>query len=164
MVVASVLEASGVRYFVAASDAYRAPFLLENRLHETSPFLWEGPDGARVWTWYSRHYHQGASLLGAPPRLESAEESLPRFLQAYSHPRYLPDAVILYGTQVENVAVDPEQAYFAERWNRRYAFPRLEYSTFASAMNRVTAKAATSERVIRGDGGPYWEDGLAAPG
>ncbi|MBL9127995.1 MAG: hypothetical protein JNL97_10130, partial [Verrucomicrobiales bacterium] len=31
---ASVLAASGVKYFVGASDAYRGPFLLRNRLHE----------------------------------------------------------------------------------------------------------------------------------
>jgi len=157
----SVLAAAGVDHFVAASDAYRAPFLLENGLHRHSPFLWEGPDGGRVWTWYSRHYHQGASLFGSPPRIESAEESLPRFLQAYDHPEHPGSTVILYGTQVENVALDPGQASFAERWNQRFAFPRLEYSTFARAMTRVTRETPTP-RVVRGDGGPYWEDGLAA--
>jgi hypothetical protein len=34
---ASVIAASGLRYFVAASDSYRAPFLLYNRFNETSP-------------------------------------------------------------------------------------------------------------------------------
>ncbi|MFM7101847.1 MAG: hypothetical protein ACKO3N_11830, partial [Verrucomicrobiota bacterium] len=158
---ASVLSAAGVKSFVAASDAYRAPFLLENRLHQTSPFLWEGPDGGRVLTWYSRHYHQGASLFGTPPRVESAAESLPRFLQAYDHPEHPGSTVLLYGTQVENVALDPGQAAFAARWNARFAFPRLEYATFASAMARV-ARETPAPRVVRGDGGPYWEDGLAA--
>ncbi|MFM8359419.1 MAG: hypothetical protein ACKOET_12795, partial [Verrucomicrobiota bacterium] len=158
---ASVLAAAGVKSFVAASDAYRAPFLLENRLHQTSPFLWEGPDGGRVLTWYSRHYHQGASLFGTPPRVESAAESLPRFLQAYDHPEHPGSTVLLYGTQVENVALDPGQAAFAARWNARFAFPRLEYATFASAMARV-ARETPAPRVVRGDGGPYWEDGLAA--
>jgi len=157
----SVLAASGVDHFVAASDAYRAPFLLENRLHERSPFLWEGPDGGRVVTWYSRHYHQGASLFGTPPRVESAIVSLPRFLQAYDRQDHSGSTVILYGTQVENVALDPGQASFASRWNERFAFPRLEYATFAEAMARVSREAANPE-VLRGDGGPYWEDGLAA--
>ena len=159
---ASVLNAANVRFFVAASDAYRAPFLLENRLDEASPFVWQGPDGQGVWTWYSRHYHQGSSLLGSPPRVESGEESLPRFLQAYSQPGYPSDAVLLYGTQVENVALDPGHASFAERWNRRHAFPRFEYSTFATAMERITRDAARAPRLVQGDGGPYWEDGLAA--
>ncbi len=157
----SVLAASGVDYFVAASDAYRAPFLLENRLHQRSPFRWEGPDGGRVTTWYSRHYHQGASLFGTPPHVESAVESLPRFLQAYDRPDHPGSTVILYGTQVENVALDPGQASFAARWNEKFAFPRLEYATFAEAMSRVT-RQTVEPAVVRGDGGPYWEDGLAA--
>lgn len=159
---ASVLKAANVRFFVAASDAYRAPFLLENRLHEASPFLWQGPDGEGVWTWYARHYHQGSSLLGTPPTVESGEESLPRFLQAYDHAGYPSDAVLLYGTQVENVALDPGHATFAGKWNARHAFPKVEVSTFAGAMRRVTRDAAKAPRVVRGDGGPYWEDGLAA--
>ena len=159
---ASVLAASGVRHFVAASDSYRAPFLLRNGLHQRSPFAWEGPDGGRVWTWYSRHYHQGASLLGAPPSIESAMESLPRFLQAYDQPGRAGSTVILYGTQVENVAVEPGHASFARRWNDRFAFPRIEYSTFAEAMDRVTREAGPKAGSVRGDGGPYWEDGLAA--
>lgn len=159
---ASVLASAGLKYFVAASDAYRGPFLLYNRLHERSPLWWEGPDGGRVLTWYSRHYHQAASLFGMPPRVESARESLPRFLQPYSHEGYRSDKVILYGTQVENIALFPEQADFAERWNATQAFPRLEYSGFAEAMRRIEADQGDGHASHRGDGGPYWEDGLGA--
>lgn len=159
---ASVLASAGLKYFVAASDAYRGPFLLYDRLHERSPLWWEGPDGGRVLTWYSRHYHQAASLFGMPPRAESARESLPRFLQPYDRPEYRSDKVILYGTQVENVALYPEQASFAASWNGAHAYPRLEYSGFAEAMRRIEADEGEIERTHRGDGGPYWEDGLGA--
>lgn len=158
---ASVLAAAGVRYFVGASDAYRGPFLLRNALHRRSPHSWEGPDGGRVTTWYSRHYHQFSSLFGLPPSPQLARESLPRFLQAYDHPGYRAADVLLYGTQVENVALQPEQAAFAATWNANYAYPRLRYGTFAEALDVITRQQGDLE-VIRGDGGPYWEDGLAA--
>lgn len=158
---ASVLAASGVRYFVGASDAYRGPFLLFNRLDERSPHAWEGPDGGRVTTWYSRHYHQVSSLFGLPPRLSLGRESLPRFLQAYDTPQYRADEVLLYGTQVENVALQPAQAGLVEEWNRVYAFPRMRFGGFAAALASIERKQGTLE-VVRGDGGPYWEDGLAA--
>jgi len=97
-----------------------------------------------------------------PPRAESARESLPRFLQPYDRPEYRSDKVILYGTQVENVALYPEQASFANSWNKAHAYPRIEYSGFAEAMRRIESDEGEIERTHRGDGGPYWEDGLGA--
>ena len=60
---ASVLAAAGLKYFAAGSDNYRAPVLLLGRLHEKSPFWWEGPDGGRILMWYSRHYHQVTDIV-----------------------------------------------------------------------------------------------------
>lgn len=159
---ASVLAAAEIPYLVAASDAYRGPFLLHNRFNETSPHRWEGPDGGRVITWYSRHYHQVASLFGMPPVLAQGRESLPRFLQAYEHPGYPADTVLLYGTQVENTDLDPAQATFVKEWNSRFAHPRLRHATFGEAMKLISDKSKSALPVHRGDGGPYWEDGLGA--
>lgn len=159
---ASVLAAAGISNFVAASDAYRAPFLLYNRLNEQSPHLWEGPDGGQVFTWWSRHYHQVGSLFAMPPQLASGRDSLPRFLQAYEGPDYPSDVVLVYGTQVENVDLHPTQADLVAEWNARYAFPRLEFAGFGEAMARLHASLRRAPRVVRGDAGPYWEDGLGA--
>lgn len=159
---ASVLAASGVRGFVLASDAYRAPFLLRNRFHEHSPHWWEGPDGRRVLTWHSRHYHQLASLFGLPAGMANGRDSIPRFLEIYDRPGYRSDSVLVYGSQVENSDLHPAQADLAGRWNREFAFPRIEYSTFAEALDRITRDSGPDLPVFRGDGGPYWEDGLGA--
>lgn len=158
---ASVLAASGVKYFVGASDAYRGPFLLHNRLNEHSPHRWQGPDGGEVTTWYARHYHQFSSLFGLPPRMTLGRDSLPRFLQAYTRPTYRSDEVILYGTQVENVVLEPAQATFVAEWNREYAYPRLQFGGFATALDSIVRQQGELP-MVRGDGGPYWEDGLAA--
>jgi alpha-mannosidase len=159
---ASVMAAAGLRNFVAASDAYRAPFLLYNRFHQASPQWWEGPDGGRVLTWYSRHYHQMGSMFSLPPKVTTGRDSLPRFLQAYDRPDYKPDTVLMFGTQVENTDLFLEQSKLAGEWNQVYEYPRIEYSGFAEALTRIASQMGDSIPVIRGDGGPFWEDGMVA--
>jgi hypothetical protein len=157
---ASVLAAAGLKYLAAGSDNYRAPVLLLGRLHEKSPFWWEGPDGGRILMWYSRHYHQVMTLFGMPPQIAGGRDALPRFLQIYSRPEYKSDAAVIYGTQVENTDLFPQQASMAEEWNRIYAYPRLRYSGFAEAMGYIARQFGDAIPVVRGDGGPYWEDGI----
>lgn len=159
---ASVLAAAGLKYFVAASDNYRAPILLLGRLDEKSPFWWEGPDGSKILMWYSRHYHQVLTLFGMPPQVAAGHDALPIFLQMYEHPNYKSDAVLLYGTQPENQDLYPQQATLVKSWNAIYTYPKLEYSGFAKAMTYITKQFGDSIPTISGDGGPYWEDGIAS--
>jgi len=159
---ASILAGAGLKYFIAASDNDNGPILLYSRLNEKSPFWWEGPDGARILMWYSRTYLQVTYLFGMPPFLEAGRDSLPIFLQAYSHPEYKSDAVIIYGTQVENTDLFPQQAEMAAEWNKRYAYPKMQFSGFAEPINRIAQQFGDSIPVVRGDGGPYWEFGNAS--
>ena len=159
---ASVLHNAGVKYFAAASNSWRAPVLLQGRWNEKSPFYWEGPDGGRVLMWYSRAYLQLSSMFGTPQRLEAVKDALPVFLQAYSRPEYATDATILFGSQLENTALNVEQAELAHNWAGLYAYPRLEYSSFADAMSKIESKFYGNIPVFRGDFGPYWEDGFAS--
>jgi hypothetical protein len=157
---ASVMAAAGLKYFVDASDNWRAPIILFGRVNEHSPFWWEGPDGGRILTWVSRHYIQVAALFGLPPQISAGRDSLPIFLQAYDRPDYKSDGVLVYGTQVENTDLFPQQAALASQWNKVYAFPQLRFSGFSEAMGYIGGQFGDSIPVIRADGGPYWEDGL----
>ncbi|MDR3723065.1 MAG: polysaccharide lyase family protein [Terracidiphilus sp.] len=158
---ASILAAAGVDHLAGGTNNYRAPVLLKGKLHEQSPFWWEGPDGARILLWYSRLYQQVEFLFGRPPVLEAGVETLPLFLENYSGKSYRAKSAILYGTQVENTDLAPAQAELAGDWNRRYAFPQLKYAGFREAMDAVRAEAGELP-VVRGDGGPYWEDGAGS--
>jgi alpha-mannosidase len=159
---ASVLADSGVKYFAAAANTWRAPILLHGRWNEKSPFYWEGPDGGRVLMWYSRAYLQLATLFATPPRVAAIRDSLPVFLQAYSRPEYRASAAIIFGTQLENTALSKEQATIAGEWNRQYAWPRLAFSTFHDAMAEIEKPFGGQIPVYRGDFGPYWEDGFGS--
>ncbi len=159
---ASILAAAGIKYFLAGSDNARAPVLLQGRLNESSPFWWEGPDGQKVLMWYSRHYMQMQLMFGLPPEIEAGHETIPLFLQMYEQPNYRANAAIIFGTQVENTDLFPQQAELAEQWNNVYAYPRMQYSGFYDALKNIADQFGDSIPTVRGDGGPYWEDGMAA--
>lgn len=159
---ASILAASGIKYFAAAANADRGPVLMLGDLHRKSPFWWEGPDGARVLMWYARHYHQVGSEFGLPTQIATGYEGLASYLAVYERPDYKSNHVLLYGSQWENTSLYPQQAALAKAWNRLYAYPQLRFSGFADAMENIAADSKDTLPVIRGDGGPYWEDGIAS--
>src|SRR5262249_32483756 len=159
---ASILAAAGIPYFLAGSNNDRAPVLLQGRLNQNSPMYWEGPDGKKVLFWYSRHYMQMQFLFGLPPLVATGEETLPMFLQMYQRSNYRASSTIIFGTQVENTDLFPQQAELAENWNKTFSYPRIEYSGFHDALEKIAKQCGDNIPTIRGDGGSYWEDGIGS--
>ena len=161
---ASILAAAGIKYFVAGPNGHltRGPVDIQGRLNEDSPFWWVGPDGGKVLFWYGRHYWEGGILFGVPPQANAGRATIPIFLKAYEQPSYKAHAVILFGTQQENTDLFPQQAELAGEWNHEFAYPRIKYSGFAAAMNTIAAQFGGKFPTVSGDGGPYWEDGIAS--
>jgi hypothetical protein len=160
---ASVMAAAGLKYFVSGANNEVGPILLYSRLNEKSPFWWEGPDGGKILMWYSWVYSQLAVLFGGlQGEIAAGHDSIPVFLQAYSHPAYKSDAVLVYGTQWENTDLFPRQASLADDWNKIYAYPHLQYSGFADALGAIAKQFGPAIPTVRGDGGPYWEDGIVS--
>ncbi len=161
---ASILAAAGIKYFIAGPNGHltRAPVLIQGRLNEHSPFWWVGPDGGKVLFWYARHYWEAGILFGVPPEVNAGRQTVPVFLKSYELPSYRADAVIVYGTQQENTDLFPQQAQLAGEWNREFAYPRIQYSGFYAALKHIAAQFGNDIPTVRGDGGPYWEDGIAS--
>jgi alpha-mannosidase len=158
----SALHDAGIKYLVAASNSWRAPIMLHGRWNEKSPFYWEGPDGSRVMMWYSRAYLQGHTLFGGPWSMEAVRDALPVFLQAYTRPDYTADTAIIFGTQLENTPLAKEQSEIVARVSQEFAWPKIEYSTVHTAMQRIEGEWKGKMPVYRGDFGPYWEDGYGS--
>jgi alpha-mannosidase len=161
---ASILASAGIKDFIAGMNGrnVRAPVLMWGHLNETSPIWWEGPDGQKVLFWYARGYQQMRSLFGLPPVIASGSQTLPLFLQQYERESYRANAAIVYGTQQENTDLFSQQAELAEQWNHIYVYPRLQYAGFYEALNEIAKQFRGDIPTIRGDGGPYWEDGAAS--
>ncbi len=159
---ASILAAAGVQDLAAGSDNYRGPVLLQGRLNQSSPMWWQGPDGGKVLLWYSRHYMHMQLFFGLPQVLDAGRDTLPLFLQMYEHPSYVGNQTLMYGTQVENSDLFLQQAQLVQQWNQVYAYPHLEYSGFHHALRSIQQQFGSNIPTIQGDGGPYWEDGIAS--
>lgn len=159
---ASILASAGVHYLAGGSNNYRAPVLLQGRLNEQSPMWWVGPDGQKILLWYSRIYQQMQALFGLPPVISAGRETVPLFLQMYEGPGYHANATMMYGTQVENTDLFPQQSELAAKWNGIYAYPRFHYAGFHEALSDIQKQFGDQVPTIRGDGGPYWEDGAGS--
>jgi hypothetical protein len=158
----SVLASAGIKYWAVGGNQDRATVLANEQWNEKSPFLWEGPDSAKVLFWYSRGYAQIGSVFGGDPQNESIYESLPLFLAPYEKPDYKPDAALIYGAQAENTDLHPYLATFVTTWNQSFAFPKLQYATFGDFFSYIDRNYATKLPTYKGDMGPYWEDGIGS--
>ena len=157
---ASVLAAAGVKYFAAGANDDRGPQPLYGRWQTRSPFWWQGPDGAKVLMAYTRQYSQLWFVCGLPPREAGCRDGLPAFLQTFESPGYRPDAVLMFGSQLENTDLIPGEGEFVRAWNARYAWPHLQLATFRDYFETIEKKFGDQLETVRGDFGPYWEDGI----
>ena len=158
---ASVLAALGIRHFSAAANSDRGPILLYGHWNTRAPFWWEGPDGQKVLMSYSRQYSQLWFACGIPPVEANCRQALPTFFQQYESPSYKPDTVLMYGSQFENTYLVPGEREFVEKWNSEYAYPKIKLSTFRDFMAYTEQHYGSQLETVKGDGGPYWEDGYA---
>ncbi len=158
----SILADAGIKYLIAGCNQTRGPILDDSQLLEQSPFWWVGPDGKKILMWYSDSYGQVGNFFGLPPNVVTGHAALPRFLQMYPSSIYKSSSFLLFGAQWENSDLYPQQATIVGDWDKIYAYPDLRYSGFAHAMAEVAKADGNSIPVYRGDGGPFWEDGIAS--
>ena len=158
----SVLASAGIKYWAVGGNSDRAPVMAHAQWDAESPYWWEGPDGKKILFWYSKGYSQINPVFTLEPRNSYIHEALPIFLSPYDGPNYKADAVLMYGAQYENTDLHPSLAEFAGTWNREYAYPRLQYATFADFFAYLDKKFGAELPTIKGDMGPYWEDGIGS--
>ena len=136
------------------------PQPLYGRWQTRSPFWWQGPDGAKVLMAYTRQYSKLWFVCGLPPREAGCRDGLPTFLQTFESPGYRPDTVLMFGSQLENTDLIPGEGEFVRAWNAKYAWPRLQLATFRDYFETIEKKYGDQLETVRGDFGPYWEDGI----
>src|ERR1017187_178575 len=157
---ASVLHAAGVKYLAAGANDDRGPQPLYGRWQTHSPFWWQGPDGEKVLMAYTRQYSQLWFVCGLPPREAGCREGLPALFQTYEEPGYLPDKLLMFGSQLENTDLIPGEGRFVQDWNAKYAWPRLQLATFSDYFQAMDGECGNKLKTDRGHFGPYWEYGI----
>lgn len=157
----SVLNAAGIKYFAEATNVDRGPSVLIGRWNEKSPFWREGPDGAKVLMANTRQYSQLWFVCELPPQVDACRQGLPAFLQQFSAPDYKPDAVLMFGSQLENTDARLSEPEVLHKWNATFTYPKFILSTFPDYFRYIEGKYGSQLATATGDGGPYWEDGEA---
>jgi alpha-mannosidase len=158
----SVLHAAGIKYFAEATNIDRGPMVLIGKWNEKSPFWREGPDGSKVLMAQTRQYSQLWFVCDLPPTVGNCRQGLPAFLQQFAAPDYKPDAVLMYGSQLENTDARLSEPEFLAKWSTAYAYPKFILSTFPDYFRYIENKYGSQLATVNGDGGPYWEDGLGS--
>jgi len=158
----SVLKAAGIKYFAEATNVDRGPSVLIGRWNEKSPFWREGPDGSRVLMAQTRQYSQLWFVCELPPQVDACRQGLPAFLQQFASADYRPDAVLMFGSQLENTDARLSEPEFLRKWSATYAYPKFILSTFPDYFRYIEGKYGSELPTVKGDAGPYWEDGEAS--
>src|SRR5215469_8073898 len=158
----SVLHAAGIKYFAEATNVDRGPIVLIGRWNEKSPFWREGPDGEKVLMANTRQYSQLWFVCDLPPEVGNCRQGLPAFLQQFAAPDYKPDAVLMYGSQLENTDARLSEPEFLAKWSTTYSYPKFVLSTFPDYFHYIEEKYGPQLATVNGDGGPYWEDGAGS--
>lgn len=158
----TILSGAGIRCVSVGVNGIRAPLLDKGKLHDKSPFWWEGPDGSRVLTWFTPGYSQAGSIglkEGAERMRDAIRTYLYRFQQREDYPC---DAILLHGAYSDNVAIGRDIAESITAYNKRYAYPKVVLCANNDFFDYVEANFADQLPVYRGCGGSWWEDGAGS--
>ena len=157
-----LLAQAGITRMVDGVNMDRGPLWLhaDKRMIQ-SPFWWEGLDGTRILTLFTKTYGQ-AHTIGLRESVAAVEEKLPRWLHEFSRDDYPGDAMYVNGAFWDNELVSARFAEVAEEWNRTWEAPKFILGRPDDYMQYVEEHFAQELPVFRGDTGAYWEDGAAS--
>ncbi|MCX6134259.1 MAG: hypothetical protein NTU47_10650 [Ignavibacteriales bacterium] len=154
------LAQSGVKYFsISPNPGDRIGFTIEE--WGDKPFYWQSQSGKeKVLTWVAGEsyasFHEGdLSKLG--------DDKIFKLLRKLDDRKYPYEIVQLpYTVGGDNGPPDPKLSDYVQKWNERYASPRLIIATHRQLFEEFERRYGPTLRTFSGDFTPYWEDGAAS--
>jgi len=158
-----VLRGHGIRYLSHGINPTRAR---GDQEFDRTPFYWESPDGSRVLMWkIVGSYAQSAEITG----LEDAGHmglAMDRIIGCISEfdkrDDYPYDAILLHGAYGDNWPIGESLARVPPEWNANYAYPKLIFCRGSEFFEYIEKHFADYLPIVKGDGGVWWEDGVAS--
>lgn len=155
----TILAGSGIKYFATGINATRGESI--QAMFGKSPFYWEGPDGAKVLSWYAPGYGQ-AQGLGLAESCLAAQKQIESFIGGLNSQGYKYDAAFAFGGFGDNGPIDIRLASVTAEWNKKYEYPKVILCRGPEFFKYIESKYKGNIPTIRGDGGVYWEDGAGS--
>ena len=112
--------------------------------------------------WYSLGYSKWRLCSVCRPTLAAGRDTLPLFLHQYEHPGYHADAAIIFGTQWKIPIFSRNRPNWRSSGIRSTHTPICNTPAFTMLWRISQSSSVMTFPPMRGDGGPYWEDGIAA--
>ena len=151
---------SGIRYLAHAVNNDHAPIFQPYATN--NPCWWEGPDGSRVLTVFSKQYGLARSW-GVTTSVDRTRHEVSEKLGVFQKRADYPyDAVFVHDEQGDNTRLDPRIAEVTKEWNEHYAYPRIVLSSGPDFFEHIEKNYGDKLPVIKGGGGAYWEDGAGS--
>lgn len=135
-------------------DHGRAPF------PQPTGFWWQGPSGARVFTWLSTHYGLGEEWGIVDGDVRLAERSIRAFIDSLAARADYP-----YGTAVVHAANDNRwptalHLHVVRHWNAAHPQAPMRTATIDEALDVLVAEAAAAYiPTVRGEWSDWWSHG-----
>lgn len=155
----TVLAGSGIKYFATGINGTRGESI--QAMFGKSPFYWEGPDGAKVLSWYAPGYGQ-AQGLGLAESCTVVQKQIEGFIGGFISQNYKYDAAFAFGGFGDNGPIDVRLASVTAEWNSKYEYPKVILCRGPEFFKYIESKYKAEIPTIRGDGGVYWEDGAGS--
>lgn len=157
----TILASCGVPFFMGLANHNRAQTDTTEVLHLNSPFYWLGPDGSQVLTFLSDLFAQVPLVLGDPPTLVGATQSIGRLINRFERSDYPHSVLPIVGSHGENEDAAWLHDAFIDAWNERFDSPRINLGTIGEYFQALQGSESDA-MVFRGDMGSFWEDGTAS--
>lgn len=162
-----LLNSINVRHLAMAPNNFRAPFHGKTHQELPRPFIWEGPGGGELFTWFTDlydHVYQEGNILGFLESIETLETRIgPRLsgLETSGFPwRTL--GLRTQGSYSDNGRPNSKIVEIVEEWNRHYAAPRIRMSTFHQFFTEIEAEAKGRLKRIRAFWPDWWNEGIGS--
>lgn len=155
----TVLSAAGINFFSAGLNLTRGNSF--HQMFSKSPFYWQGPDGAKVLTWFAPGYAYAANLH-LFNGVTAAEPHVQNFLQGFERPDYPYDAVLAFGGIGDNQPLHVGLAPTVSEWNKKYAYPKIILCRGPEFFQHIEANFKDKIPTFSGCAGVYWEDGAGS--
>jgi len=162
-----ILNDIGVRHLAMAPNNYRAPFHETARKSLPRPFIWQGPCGGELMTWFTDlydHVYQEGNILGFLDSLETVEERIGSRLSELESSGF-PWRTLglrIQGSYSDNGRPNLAIAKIVQAWNERYATPEIRMSTFQQFFAGLEKETSGRLKKIRAFWPDWWNEGIGS--
>ncbi len=162
-----LLNDIGIRHLSMAPNNFRAPFHREALKHLPRPFLWQGPSGGELFTWFSDlydHVYQEGNILGFTESLETVEARMGERLASLEAGGFAGQTLGLrtQGSYSDNGRPNFRIAEIVKEWNAIYSAPQIRMSTFHQFFAEIEAETSSSLETRQGFWPDWWAEGIGS--